>query len=950
MAEKITLKAQGLETDANQISQVPDGAMTVATNVVIDRLGVVESRRGLDRWHLGATTTESQFPDSSHVASKLAVYQGTIIAHTGTSVLTASKLAYDAGLSAMINFSGSYANPTGFTSRFNEANNNLYFTTSTGVYKLDAYNGTPTLAGMPAGIGCSAVAGAGTGSWMTTSYWAAYRIVWGYKDANKNLILGAPSSRVVSTPYAGGTGIVTLTIRIPSGITTSNFFQVYRSTATDSTTTVPTYPSDELQLVYEGYPTSTDISNGYVTVVDLQPDTVGKGAFLYTNAVSGSGILQSNDRPPVARDIVNFKGYSFYGNITELHRQYIQLLSVASSSGGLVDGDSISIGGRDYLYVASGATTNPPTGYKTFSYPTTVPTVATAQIEATAMALVDAINSDASQTAVYAYYDPVSGQLPGRIRIEERTPGGSGFVINANGLKNANSKISAWKDTFNHRILTASIDWNSTAAKANVGFVLSANVVTVTTVCDAHNLNTNDHVTIVGLNGDSYFDVANVAITKTGADTFTYPLVKANLDHRGVGHSAYAIYVTGTDITTATSAADRNAHGAAVSKFQEPEHVPLTNRIYVGRKDKAWLKAIALRDSLFIFKEDGIYRLTGETLDTFRVEEFDLTVELYGQDTPAKCGNQIYAMTSQGVVAVSEAGVQIVSKPIEKDLLALQLPTILPYLKTYSFGVGYESDRKYVIGMPTSATIRVNVVYAYNYLTKAWTIWDMPDITDPCCGIVHPTEDKLYMGDFVRNTLLVERKTRTSTDYADLSFGVTISTGSGTASTVTVANSYTQAQPAVGDVFWYSSSQYALITAVTFLGGSNWSLTLASAVTWGSTAGVIHKAIGKQVTWAVQTGAEPEGLKHWRECQVFTQDSSYSAFSLQFGSEFGTTDDAIVMTKTSGENGPERTYVTPNAQRCSQLTVSLTHSKAFETLQVSGMGLTFNPGKATRVK
>src|SRR5208283_4474147 len=105
-----------------------------------------------------------------------------------------------------------------------------------------------------------------------------------------------------------------------------------------------------------------------------------------------------------------------------------------------------------------------------------------------------------------------------------------------------------------------------------------------------------------------------------------------------------------------------NKNWVYVSKVQIPEAVPLSNYIPIGTADKAILRIVAQRDSVFVFKEDGIYRILGTDITNFTVSLFDSTVILTAPDSIAALNNQIWAMTNQGVVSVSDSGSVIQSR------------------------------------------------------------------------------------------------------------------------------------------------------------------------------------------------------------------------------------------------------------------------------------------------
>lgn len=400
MSQSLILKAAGLYTHPNELSRVPDGALEVADNVVIDREGIVEPRRGFDRLGFG-------FADSSERAEQLAFFQEVLIAHYNTNELA----RYNSG-SGWTNYSGTYNAPASdVRMRFAQANENLYFTTDGGTKKLDSPTGTPVDAGAPQGL---TIEGSTTGSsgFLADDFKVAYRMVWYYIDANNNFIFGAPSERVVVTNTSGGTRDVSITFTVPSGITTDYFYQVYRSEQIDINLDEP---SDELQLVYE----AAYASGSTITFTDNVPDAL-RGATIYT-ASSQEGILQANTRPPMAKDIAVFNGSMFYANTSTKHRYFLSLLAVGGSSG-IANDDTITIAGTTYTGKAaedvSAAEFDVATGGS-----------ASQNITDTAKSLVKVINQHTSNTAVYAYYLSGPDDLPGQILIEERGVGGSSFAL-----------------------------------------------------------------------------------------------------------------------------------------------------------------------------------------------------------------------------------------------------------------------------------------------------------------------------------------------------------------------------------------------------------------------------------------------------------------------------------------------------------------------------------------
>ena len=289
MPQQIQLKIAGLHSSPNEFSEVPPGSLAVADNVVINQNSVVEPRRGFDR--ISAVLSGSP--------KYMWFYQDKLFAHTSDNKVS----YYNAG--SWVQKSGSFTPPTGKILRAALGNQNLYLSTSTGVQKLDVFTGNATAAGAPKGLDVTTTSSGGSTVLANTQ--VAYRAVWGIKDANSNLIIGAPSGRAIfSTTALSG---VTVTVNIPATITTAWFCQLYRSAEVAVSGAIYVEPSDEMGLVYEVNPTAGDITAGFLTIIDIVPSSL-RGATLYTSA-SQQGLANGNAQPPLCTDITVFRDTTF---------------------------------------------------------------------------------------------------------------------------------------------------------------------------------------------------------------------------------------------------------------------------------------------------------------------------------------------------------------------------------------------------------------------------------------------------------------------------------------------------------------------------------------------------------------------------------------------------------------------------------------------------------------
>jgi hypothetical protein len=816
------IKLQGLYTYPNNLSEVPQGSLTVASNIVIDAPGVIQSRRGID-----ILPEVLGFP-----ANTIIPYQNQLIASYGT----AGHLAWrDIGVN-WIDFAGTYFPPSPTPKiRSTEANSNLYFTTSSGIKKLDLYNGTVFSAGQPPGLDIEAMlAGSGSGFFSDNSQ-VGYRVLFGIKDANQNLILGAPSQLVVVTNTSGHSDNVNITFTLPAGLTTANFYQVYRSAQTTSSS-IP--PSDELQLVFESNPTSTDLTNGYITFTDITPDSL-RGATIYT-ASSQEGILQSNYPPPLSVDIATFKNCVFYANTTQLYQQNLTLLAAGPPNGVQV-GDTITIAG--VVFTAASSQNIPANQFQVFTSGT-----AAQNITNTTTSLIEVINRSSSNTQTYAYYLSSATDLPGQMLLTARSLTSIGFSITAS----------------------------------------------------AH--------------GTAY---------------------NPNLP------------ISGTSVN-ATQSIQQNA--LYFSKPLEPEAVPLVNVLFAGSAAFPIKRIIALRDSLFILKDDGIFRLVGEDPTTFYITLFDNTSKLLATESVVNLNNTVYCLTNQGVISMSDTGLSIVSRPIEGDLLTL-FGANPAAIQNLTWAVSYQSDRKYIMGIiSTAGDVTPTQIYIYNVFTNAWTTWAL----SKNCGVINPADNKLYLGDALSGDVNIERKNFNYTDYVDNSFPVTLLAISSDGMTLTL-NNLTNVEP--GDIFFQASNANSVITSINNVTSQ---VTVQSFASWTLGASTIFKAILCDVSFQPLTAGVPEQAKQFSELELFFKRARFYAATLSFESDLSLGVDQLTIVgnqaATWGQfpwgtlpwggilpQRPIRTYIPLEKQRCSQLLLSFTHQVGYGDFIFNGISLVGRP-------
>lgn len=812
MAQVLGLKIKGLYTSPNPFSEVPEGALAVANNVVIDEDSIAKSRRGFGRY--GTTLSAS-------LIENLFEYRNRLLAW-----LANGTLYYDSnGSGTWVAYSGTYAVPeSGVRIRSVQANRNFYFTTSTGVQKLDSLTGTVTVAG-----GIKALGGSGTttgsAGWLPNNSNVAYRIVWKTEDANQNEILGAPSGRIVVSNNAGGARDVQLTFAVPSGVTTDYSYQIYRSPNSGS---LATEPSDEMQLVYE----AKYVSGTSITVTDSTPDAL-KGQTLYTSP-SQEGIALSNEPPPFCKDLTAFKGSLFAANTRNKQRLFLTMLGVGA--GAVTIGTTVTIAGVTY----TGESAEDPSANEFLVGSTGDPAD---DIEITAQSLVRVINASASNTTVYAYYTSGFASLPGQMLIEERSIGGGTF-----------------------------------SATSNAGSAFSP-----------------------------------------------------------------ALPTSGTSVSSEN---DEALNGVSFSKPEQPEAWPIPYFFRIGSADAPIRRILPLRDSLFVLKDDGIFRIVGEDPGSYRVSLFDNTTTIRAPESAVVLNNQIFMFSDQGVAAVSESGVQILSRPIEQDLLRLS-SSVYANFQTATYGVSYESERKYILWTVTNpADTAATQAFVYNLFTQTWTTWTHRE--EQFAGRVLTSDNKLYLS---TNDTVVwqERKDYQLTDYADDSFAVTVTGVSGTAVSLSSTTGLAE-----GWLIEQGSLQ-GIISSV----DSATQVTLVQAVSFANGAATAFEPITNIIEFTPLFQGNPGVLKHYREITTFFRDARFDEIELGFANNFVSSTlwveiepegtgvwgnfpwGSVAWGGGLGEAQGIRTFVPANRQRSLWLKYSIRLSRPFNSFSVQGLSLVY---------
>lgn len=679
-----------------------------------------------------------------------------------------------------------------------------------------------------------------------------------YYDSIVNALNNHPGIRASAKAVIGGaflnstqSATTTLTFSIPAGVTTAHFYQVYRSaifSSSNGLTLSQVSPDDELFLVYESNPTSTDLTNGYITYQDITPDVFRQGGTpLYTNANSGEGSAQANYAPPLAQDMTLFNSVMFYANTQST--QYLQFNLLTA----------LGLAGQTFTITQN-------------STPLALNFVATVN-QITRIICIAGSAFTGTGTADYFDLHTPSNGITYRIWFQVGSsvaPSGSGVtlvqcsVLNTDTVTQVGTKLKnaltvlpdfTATNTFSGDIHAGSniiqnIDSTSnlvvgmgitgtgipggttiTALTGNTATMSAsatqdqiANTVTLSTAVIVANENSgactnpSNHVVsgsfslTVSTSGSGenaaalQVGVSNASTPAQEVDETARSLVRVinaqtaspvnayymsgasdvpgiiRLEARTIGESAFYLTASSPSGGTAYSPAlpaSGTAQGSKNdvypnyvfwSKTQQPESVPLVNFAAVGPRDKAILRIVALRDSLFILSEAGIYQLTGTDPTNFQSTLFDGTTKLIAPDAASALNNQVCMLSDQGVVMVSSTGVQVISRAIEDQLLPLP---IYNSFVSASHAVSYNSDRSFLLfTVSNPADTYATQCFRYNTFTQTWTRWPI----SKNCSVVEPVSEVLYVGTTDVNNVEKERKSFSRLDYADRQYDLTFST------------------------------------------------------------------------------------------------------------------------------------------------------------------------------
>ena len=379
---------------------------------------------------------------------------------------------------------------------------------------------------------------------------------------------------------------------------------------------------------------------------------------------------------------------------------------------------------------------------------------------------------------------------------------------------------------------------------------------------------------------------------------------------------------------------ERAQNAIAWSKTSQSDSVPPKYSATVGSGDNSILRLIPTRDSLFILKrEEGVWRASGTNADDLRIDPFDYNTNLVGTDTAVALDNRVYLLSQQGVVQMTDTGVELMSRAIEPYLFPLLVGQMRAVTERLAFAIAVESDRKYILFLPSAPSdTACTQAWVYDTITRAWTRW----VKGALHGIANPADNRLYLiAPAPLPGVLRERKTFTDNDLADESYQVAIS-GNAYERSFQVDN---VALVSVGDLVGQGSST----AHVTGIDVSTSTVTVDTAGAWA--AGVVTgvKAIPSTVEWVPRFA--PPGLMH-RFAEVAI---GFRRLEMDFGVLTFTGDGSVGMVCTPADvlwtDHPVLRAIVPRAAAAAaSLRIRWSHVRAQSAHQIQALSVTYSPG------
>lgn len=171
---------------------------------------------------------------------------------------------------------------------------------------------------------------------------------------------------------------------------------------------------------------------------------------------------------------------------------------------------------------------------------------------------------------------------------------------------------------------------------------------------------------------------------------------------------------------------------ALVSRRDLPEVVTSKSDIIIGRGDKEYIGHAKQVDDLYIFREDGIYRITDEgsknppllDIPSVNVTQFSTNVICQAAGSIQEINDEIIFLSQFGFTSIKDGGIDyIISEPIKSDILKLLETSPKDRIRSFANA----SKNLYYCTLVNEVDANLDVktgTYIFNTVTRQWTFTD----------------------------------------------------------------------------------------------------------------------------------------------------------------------------------------------------------------------------------
>lgn len=293
---------------------------------------------------------------------------------------------------------------------------------------------------------------------------------------------------------------------------------------------------------------------------------------------------------------------------------------------------------------------------------------------------------------------------------------------------------------------------------------------------------------------------------------------KVFVNNSDLGNSMEPVVGTSFAATEVVSTQEAKRNRVYWSKLNQPESVPYFTDI--GNEDEDILNIQRTRESLIVVKRDGMFSLYGDpSRGVLSVREIDTTVKGVSSTGVTRLGNRVYAKTNQGIVAISETSMSLVSRNQIEPLVKVSEENTTGDTVMY----GLEDDRQLYVATATSPSDPTKTVYSYNTITQSWSeiskVFTWGFVIDNNFTVSKTFQNNRVITDGTE--ILIERKDNELTDFSDTETAYTVSAVSG--DVVTLSSSFSGP---VGSVLLWNNGSADKLYRVTAVDGADVTLNI----------------------------------------------------------------------------------------------------------------------------